>query len=176
MRERSYNAPQPAMLARSSGGLKIVAASQGAAAAPRMTSQYPSTAAAPVSMHPVHSKCGCGRGGSCSCGGHHGRSFAPARYDEDGNCASPYDVSCDTQWRIRECFKIAFCDLIRCFGEELCEDGKFKEEPDFGACLEGFLCSLVNCLPEAICPPEKPEFCCTALPEPSWDCNYAVRE
>ena len=90
---------------------------------------------------------------------------------------------------MRECFKWAFCDLLRCLGDELCDDGKFAAHADMGACLESFVCSIVTCLPDAICPPPEkacreettcepvcaPQ-CAPRLAAPGCDCNYAVGE
>ena len=106
-------------------------------------------------MAAMGSACGCGgarssSGGCARCGGGGVRHFPPARYNEDGSCAPITSISCDTRWRVRECFKVAFCDLLRCLGDQLCdESGRFDEanKPDFGACLETFVCSVVTCLP-----------------------------
>lgn len=124
--------------------------------------------------------CGCGGGGgggsACSCGGAAVHSFSPARYDEDGRCAGLFSVSCETRWRIRDCLKTSFCDLLRCMGDELCEREEGKK-PDLGKCLEDFLCSFLQCLPDAICPPQ--DHCAPACPPKTIDachCNFAVGE
>jgi hypothetical protein len=124
-----------------------------------------------------HSSCGCGGGhSSCGCGGHDTRSFPPARYDEDGSCASLFSISCETRWRIRDCLKVSFCDFLRCMGDELCEREEGKDL-DLGKCLEDFLCSFLHCLPDAICPPPEPcEPCCPPHALESCHCNFAVGE
>lgn len=121
--------------------------------------------------------CSCGSKSSgriCSCGSGTGaRRFSPARYDEDGECAPIGNISCETRWRVRECFKIAFCDFLRCLGDQYCE----KEETDIGECLDDFLCSLLTCLPDAICPPPEPcEPCCPPHHVSDCHCNFAVGE
>ncbi len=117
-------------------------------------------------------------GGGCGCaacaGGRAGFAFPDARYKEDGSCKSILSISCETQWRLHECFKIALCDALRCIGGELCEDGRFKPNPDFKPCLEQFVCTLVACLPEAICPTDSPQACCLPGDAVSCGCNFAV--
>ena len=169
MRERSYNMPQPAMLVQSEQGWTTAPATAYRqdtammAGAKTGMSRAPGIYAAPAAA------------GACgSCGGGKAMTFPPARYDEDGSCSSLFDISCETRWRIRECFKVALCDLLRCLGEELCDDGRFAEDPDLGACLERFACSILTCLPEAICPSGGEEICC--LPAVSCGCNFAVGE
>ena len=195
MRQRSLNPPQQAMLAYSGDPASIVAARSMTARAGRTgtrLSVVPARAAAGAAAARTGgcgcgggkpaSSCGCGGtaaragcscgsgGGACSCGGA-GRHFPPARRDEDGKCANIFEISCETRWQIRECFKVAFCDLLRCVGDELCE----AEEPELRECLEDFLCSFIKCLPDAICPPpECCEPCCPADDEPSCHCNFAV--
>jgi hypothetical protein len=189
MRERSYNSPNPAMLARRANPLRVVSAPRGAQAAmmasggSHQAAGYAASAQAnPYAMRqPGCPSCGGSSSNSCTCHSAGGsRQFPPARYKDDGSCASVLKVSCDTQWRIRECLKIALCDLIRCLGTGLCEDGKFASSPDpdyFTNCLEGFACSLLACLPDAICPPPlPPEICCEPLQLASCDCNFAVGE
>lgn len=188
MRERSYNPPARAMLARQSNQFSTSAAGaapvaygvRGAASYGALRSRQSAYSTAGPGQ------AGYGRSGGCrSCGGRSGgcqtcggsatsRDFAPARRKADGSCEKITSISCDTQWRVRECLKVAVCDLIRCVGEELCdEDGQFAQSPDLGACLERFVCSIVTCLPEAICPPpEREEACCP--PAIDCDCNFAV--
>lgn len=201
MRQRSYNPPQAARLISAPNAREVVVGpAQGSYA---MRSMSGSGGMVPKSGHmalrsgmayrggaagmaAMGSACGCGgarssSGGCARCGGGGVRHFPPARYNEDGSCAPITSISCDTRWRVRECFKVAFCDLLRCLGDQLCdESGRFDEanKPDFGACLETFVCSVVTCLPDAVCPP--PERSCAA-PRPvcapaSDDCNYAVGE
>jgi hypothetical protein len=147
MRQRSYT-PPPAAVLKSAANARH--AEIGPASAPMAAGKGGSRA--------LPQRCGCGAlSSACGCGGG-ARTFSPARYDEDGDCASTGSISCETRWRVRECFKWAFCDLLRCLGDELCDDGKFAAHPDMGACLESFVCSIVTCLPDAICPP--PEKAC----------------
>jgi hypothetical protein len=194
MRERSLNQPQFAMMA--SNNQPVVYSSAQAMTTGHKTQIVPFTAANRYSvsgagsgraMTKGHGGCGSGcscgcscqhGSGGCSCGkcGHH--TFGAARYLDDGTCAPTGTVSCETRWRLRDCVKFAFCDMLRCMGDEMCDDDcKLKEESDIGACVETFLCSLINCLPEAICPPEKPvEQCCHGDPKPVCGCNFAVEE
>lgn len=106
-----------------------------------------------------------------------------ARYDEKGNCESIFTISCETSWRVRECFKTAFCDFLYCVGENLCDDGKFKRNEEsndvefgeiLGSCLEVFVCSMVKCLPVAICGPRPGPVC--PPPCPTLECDFAVEE
>lgn len=206
MRQRSYNPPQAARLISAPNARNVVVGpAQGSYAVRSMPAsggmsktsgmykaggmQQRSGMAyrgGTAGMAAMGAGCACGgagrSGGGCArCGGGGVRHFAPARYNEDGSCAPVTSISCDTRWRVRECFKVAFCDLLRCLGDQLCDEtGRFDEthKPDFGACLETFVCSVVTCLPDAICPP--PERSCAA-PRPlcapdSDDCNYAVGE
>jgi len=108
--------------------------------------------------------------------------FHPARYTDEGECESIFQVSCETKWRIRECFKVAFCDLLCCVGEQMCDDGQLQDA-QLGDCLESFVCSFITCLPGAICPPEapacKPTGCSTSQPTPPKSvcgCNFAVSD
>jgi hypothetical protein len=78
---------------------------------------------------------------------------------------------------MRDCLKTAFCDFVRCLGDELCDDDcRFAEEPDLSRCIEGFVCSFLNCLPDAICPPPKKEPKCLPPRAPDCACNFAVGE
>ena len=204
MRQRSYATPPPARLASASNalesryapgnGAQTVAKRAASASAPAASASKASPATAAAAYRVVG--CGCGGHAGCGrCGGSGVRAFPAPRFDADGSCASVTDISCETRWRVRECFKRAFCDLLRCFGDQLCEDGRFAPAPspapapaapapapDFDACLETFVCSLVTCLPDAICPPPQRSCCGDAapdtprLPAPACDCNYAVGE
>jgi hypothetical protein len=179
MRQRSYAPPAPMMLVSHSNARQLKLA-------PAAEATMQETVAVGT-----YTGCGCGRastGVGCGCGA--GVSRSPARYRADGSCESITTVSCDTRWRIRECFKVALCDLLRCLGDELCEDGRLaaNAKPDFGRCLETFVCSLVTCLPDAICPPpDRPGSPCCVRPQaaacgsarlsdPACECNYAVGE
>ncbi|HSW23699.1 MAG TPA: hypothetical protein VLJ62_13090 [Burkholderiaceae bacterium] len=184
MRQRSFTPPPQAVLssAPNARALTLSRADGG-------TAESVAYAAHAQPAYPVRKGGGSGRAGGCGCGKGSaatcscGKAATVARYDEDGSCASPLDVSCDARWRIRECFQVAICDLLRCVGDQLCEDGQLAPKPDLGACLEGFVCSLVTCLPDAICPPPaKPcppcgsEPCLPAPGASSCACNYAVGE
>jgi hypothetical protein len=113
---------------------------------------------------------------SCCCGTHPSAS-SMARYEETGECADLFSISCETQWRIRNCFKEMLCDILYCIGSNMCEDGHFNDDADLGDilgdCFETALCSLVRCLPDAICGP-RPPIC--DKPKPSIECNFAVEE
>lgn len=184
MRQRVLNQPQPAMLLRGSDPATLVAASQAAPAVaagygwPQSAGKAPATMAQPATD--AQRRCGCGHPQGCGCE-HCGRNhrFAPARLDKDGNCAPWFTISCDTRWRMRECFKVAFCDMLRCFRDEICDENcRFAESPDLARCLELFVCSLLGCLPDAICPPCEPEpTCCLPAPvqcAPGRRRNFAV--
>jgi hypothetical protein len=117
-----------------------------------------------------------------SCGGGQA-SFASssnlARYDENGECASTSDISCETKWRLRDCFKVAVCELLTCIGEEFCEDGSFQTPLGKTAsevlkdCLGSAACSALQCVPNAICAPRPDDSC---IPPPALECNFAVEE
>ncbi|MBK4216485.1 hypothetical protein JJJ17_11160 [Paracoccus caeni] len=186
MRQRSLNMPQQAMLAYSGNPSVLAPASMARAGAPVAVAGAGRAAAArspSQSAARQHADCGCGCGGSsggahdscgCGCGSGHGRAFSPARYTDDGRCANLLSISCETRWRIRECFKMSFCDLLRCMGNELCDRDE-TTRPDLGACVEDFICNLLHCLPEAICPPEAAEPCCGPAPaDHSCGCSFAV--
>lgn len=129
--------------------------------------------------------------GCCACGT---ASLPPAvpRYDEDGNCdVGIFDIDCETRARLAQCFKKIICDLLLCIGDELCEDGKLKlddrsggnqgeEEQEEGdslgerllSCLGTAVCSAVECIPQALCPPPPvQQGPCAPLP-----CSFAVEE
>jgi hypothetical protein len=175
MRQRNYTPPQAARLksAPHARQLQVGPALQVAVAA----RSAPKAAGALA----LRSGCGCGGSGGCArCGGGV-RSFGPEFYDKDGKCQPLGTVSCDTRWRVRECLKVAFCDLLRNVGDQLCdENGGFDTtaNPDWKALLGSFACSVLNCLPDAICPPPESPACAAPLPciEASDDCNFAVGE
>ena len=176
MRQRAFDPPPPATLVQSQQRYELAPAAS--AGQPAMMSGGRQAARAAYGAHAaqrgqmVYSACAC-------CGGSHPRwNFPPASRDEAGKCKSVFSISCETQWRLRECFKVAFCELLRCLGDELCDDGTFapKQERDFGRCLEGFACTLIACLPEAICPTVNQEICVMPIDALSCDCNFAVGE
>lgn len=195
MRERSYNPPPMAIMASNNqplvySGNAVQMHAHNTQVVPLAMQRQPVAGAMPQTgvVQAANAGCGCGPQSDCGCGcgcapndgyscgtcGHH--TFGPPRYDADGNCAPTRKISCETQWRMRDCVKFAFCDMLRCMSEEMCDDDcHFREEFDLGDCVEVFLCSLINCLPEAICPPSKPETCCCdTRPDPGCGCNYAV--
>ncbi len=116
-----------------------------------------------------------------SCGGQ--SSFASssnvARYDEDGKCASTSDISCETKWRLRDCFKVAACEFLNCIGDEFCADGTFKTPAGKSpsevllGCLGSAACTALQCVPNAICAPRPDDSC---IPPPALECNFAVEE
>ena len=194
MRERAYGQPQLAMLARRDNRFEVMPETGGGQSAmmmrgPMTAEQYGRQALGARGMGMGMSHGGCGCGGSCggsgscgcgcsSCGTGGGFAFSPARRKEDGECDSLFKISCETKWRVRECFKHSLCDLLRCVGDKLCEDDKLSTTVTPGKalveCLEGFVCSLVNCLPEAICPPPPPSSVCITQTLNDCDCNFAV--
>jgi hypothetical protein len=130
-----------------------------------------------VVTHSVGSSCGC----VSSC-----QTTSLARYDEDGKCADWGDISCETQWQIRDCLKVGFCEFIVCIADEFCPNGKFEmpvdektgEEKDLGdvllCCLGSAVCSIAHCVPNAICVPKQNNDCIP--PRPVIECNFAVEE
>lgn len=80
--------------------------------------------------------------------------------------------------RLMRCLCDALCDLAWCLLDLFCKDGKFDwdaaDDPTFQTrlrdCLGAFLCSVLRCIPEALCPPRAPE--CTQ--PASNGCNFAV--
>lgn len=127
---------------------------------------------------------------SCtSCGCTSFQTTAVARYDENGDCANLGKISCETQWKMRDCLKVALCEFLGCLGDEFCKDGTFKrpvevdpltgleEEKDLGdvllCCLGNATCSVLHCLPSAICGPQQNNDC---IPPPALECNFAVEE
>lgn len=194
MRQRVYTPPQAARLMSPANAREAVVGPAGGAQARRamgvqrgqrqmQQQQGQAWSSEQTAVVPVTKTRGCGCGAaaakSCCAGSCATRQFSPARYDEDGDCASMLDISCDTQWRVRESFKLALCDLLRCVASQVCdEDGHFVEEPELGECLQTFVCSLLGTLPDAICPPQ--QRCCPAPEQggcgPDDDCNFAVGE
>lgn len=191
MRQRSLNPPRLAMLAFSGDPGSIVpTGTRPLSAAYPLSGNRTSSKANPLrgqaaalptgSAPAAHRQQGCGCGGTSSCGcgckDHDARIFPPARHDDDGRCVSILTISCETRWRIRDCLKVSFCDLLRCVGDELCEREE-GEDIDLRDCLEDFLCSFLACLPDAICPPPQTcESCCPPRPIDSCHCNFAVGE
>lgn len=175
MRERTYNAPQLAMLARNSNRFETAPAGAGGGTSAGMAMARAAGGLRCDSSGGPCRSCGgsCANGSGCaSCGGQSRHEFSPAPRDADGKCVSVFNISCETAWRVRECLTVSICEFIRCVGDEVCDDGKFAPNPDLSKCLEGLVCSLLTCLPEAICPTPPPVKCYPAtLPN---DCNYAT--
>lgn len=144
-----------------------------------------------ASMMSSPSGCGCGQryaapmgpsSGGCGCG----QSYAMQRVDEPQTATDSKDcdvdffsISCETQKRLKACIKGAVCELLWSMDGVLCPDGKpadFKNI-DTGALLTeavgSFACSLVRCVPEALCPPRIDD-CAPAPTDPL--CNFAVEE
>jgi hypothetical protein len=140
--------------------------------------------------------CGCGRGGGCSCGSTAMVRAAPAwatrTYDRE-QCPT-FAISCETKQALRDCAKVAFCDLLRCVSETLCPDGQFDVErfstkpppvivPGGSAattpqrtlqaellnCVGQALCTFMHCVPQALCPEP-----CDRAPVDCLPCGYAV--
>lgn len=188
MRERSYNPPPLAIMANNNQPVAQPLAMAAASASRSMTAVVPHAAGSgAMAAAGARSGCGGGRGcrcgcscgggaGHCSCGRCRHYQFGPPRYNDDGSCKSVGTISCETQWRMRDCLKFAFCDTLRCMAEEMCEDGKFKEDSNLGDCVEIFLCSLISCLPEAICPESEKDPCRPTAATPGCGCNFAVQE
>ena len=193
MRERSYSPPPMAIMASNNqpvvySGNAVQSRGHDTQVVPLAMQRQPVVGAMQQTgaMQAANTGCGCEPQKDCGCGcgckdGYHcgkcvHHQFGPARNDKDGDCAPTRKISCETQWRMRDCVKFAFCDMLRCMSEEMCDDDcHFREEFDLGDCVEVFLCSLVSCLPEAICPPSKPETCCCdTRPDPGCGCNFAV--
>ena len=193
MRQRSLNQPQMAMLAYSGNPASVIATptrmganqrvsyataemtSVGATSPRRSTGCGCGAAKSGGCSCGTSNNCGCGPSTNCSCNGHAGHAVSAVRHDADGNCEGLFSISCETRWRIRECVKVSFCDLLRCMGDEFCERPSGKR-PDISGCLEDFLCSLLHCLPDAICPPPAAHDCCPPRQISSCHCNYAVGE
>jgi hypothetical protein len=134
--------------------------------------------------------CGCAGGGSCGCSPN--RSPATKTYDRD-QCPT-FAISCETKQALRDCAKVALCDLLRCVSDTLCPDGTFDAsrfqktavvdpppggvaapvEPPIGTqllnCFGQALCTFMHCVPEALCP----EPCATTAPIDCLPCGYAV--
>ena len=167
MRMRTYYTPEPAIMAnnnqpisqplRMTSGAQSTMVPLSAATGPQMGVEPMQGGRAMASRVPGTSSCV--SGGRCgpSNGLMRAGSMSPARYKADGTCESVWDISCETRWRIRECFKVAFCDMLRCLAEEICEDEKEAPAADTREtdCGEVFFCSLLRCLPDAICPPRE---------------------
>lgn len=81
--------------------------------------------------------------------------------------------------QLLECFKVAFCDLIWSLLDLFCSNGRFDpsvlDDDDAGDQLQNvlfeFVCALLACIPNILCPPESP----TCAPAPA-ACTFAVEE
>ncbi|WNO11488.1 hypothetical protein [Teredinibacter sp. KSP-S5-2] len=137
--------------------------------------------------------CGCGSSNQASvnilsasgCGC---QNKSAARYDESGECAPLLEISCETKWRVRNCFKSYFCEVLYStadqyrFELQASENGDIDPETNevydrpeiFSIFIENLgsnLVTLVECLPDAICHSENP--CCTYTDD-SDNCHFAV--
>ena len=124
--------------------------------------------------------CGCGCGGRGGCA-----RTAMTRTKTYGDCP-PWKPSCETQDALRECAKVALCDLLRSVSEVLCPDGRFDlanfnqpsavNQPSIGEQLANSvgqaLCSFMHCLPDALCPTD--DCGSAATPVDCLPCDYAV--
>ncbi|MEZ4399299.1 MAG: hypothetical protein R3B06_04725 [Kofleriaceae bacterium] len=143
---------------------------------PPVTSYDPCAGGLALTAPTREAGCGCGCGGAGGC-----RTGASAPTRTYGDCP-PWKPSCETQTAVRDCAKVALCDLLRCVSETLCPDGQFDvanfQTGNGGRplgeqlvnCLGQALCSFMHCLPEALCP----EPCAPATPVDCLPCGYAV--
>ena len=146
--------------------------------------------------------CGCGCGGSCggSCGGGscgcgggkamvatRAQPIAQTRTYDAARCPT-FAMSCETKQALRDCAKVALCDLMRCVSEALCPDGKFDlsrfQDPatppaaprppslrdELLNCVGQAACSFMHCVPEVLCP----DGCDARAPADCLPCGYAV--
>jgi hypothetical protein len=148
---------------------------------PAATREPPARHAHPPATRP-RGGCGCGGGGCAGCGGGGKRPRAPlATRTPDGRCEpNPFEISCETQVRLKQCLKQILCEFLRCLDRRLCRDGTFDWHASSHVpleCLGEAICTLLRCVPDALCPPDPPddERC---LPEPRdcLPCNFAVEE
>lgn len=141
----------------------------------KSSSRFMERESAAVASKQVRSSCGCASV----------QTTSAARYDEDGECASTTAVSCETQWQMRDCLKFALCEFLVCIADEFCVNGKFQtpvdengNEKDLGdillCCLGNTACTVVHCLPTAICGPKQDKDCIP--PPPALECNFAVED
>jgi hypothetical protein len=127
--------------------------------------------------------CGGGCGDDCGCGCSGCSKSEPRTKTYDSEKCPTFSISCETKDALRECVKVALCDLLRCVSGTLCPDGRFDSDifdstknPDIGKqlidCVGQAACSFMHCLPDALCPPacdDKPDSHVDCLP-----CGYAV--
>lgn len=140
-------------------------------------------------------KASCGACG-CSTAAASAAPVSAARYDDDGTCASLFDVSCETQWRLRDCLKLTLCEFLTCVADSYCADGGFQKPVEFDAngnpvldpatgatiekdlgdvlmeCLCESVCTTLHCIPDAICGPQQSE----CVPPPALECDFAVED
>lgn len=153
------------------------------------------------SLYVIDKKRQTSQGRDCGCGGSSQASVntlsssgcgcqnkSAARYDESGECAPLLEISCETKWRIRNCFKSYFCEVLYStadqyrFELQASENGDIDPDTNevydrpeiFSIFIENLgsnLVTLVECLPDAICHSENP--CCTYTDD-SDNCHFAV--
>ena len=107
------------------------------------------------------------------------QSRKQAYSDEKGEEALESKPENATWARVKDCVRVAFCDLVWCVLGLVCVDGKFNRAvfdderimDQLADCLMEFVCSLLRCIAVALCPPETP----TCLPETA-NCDFAVEE
>ncbi len=106
---------------------------------------------------PMNSGCGCS---SCAPQG------PVATRNPDGSCEpNPFEISCETQVRLKQCLVAVICEFLRCLERQLCVNGKMDFNnlaPAVMDCLGEALCTLLRCVPDALCP---------TTPEPSQSCH-----
>lgn len=100
--------------------------------------------------------------------------------DEDRGLLS---MSPETKARLRECLASVTCELMLCLGDDVCVDGKvdfdrLADNERLADCLSRALCTVIQCIPAAICPPSAPalEPTCAPSQRPRLPCNFAVEE
>jgi hypothetical protein len=133
--------------------------------------------------------CGCGNAGSSSARPAAGATGCPqcgqqaqeplAQRNAEGKCEpGPFQISCDTQIKLKQCVKGVICDTLWCLEAAICKNG----QPSFTGvttqtfidCLGTALCSLIRCVPEVLCPPRTE--CGPLLPSADIECSYAVED
>ncbi len=148
---------------------------------------YPPQLSRPSRSTPVPQRaagCACAHPkpqGAC-CGAGAGSHATSAMRNAEGKCEpNPFEISCETQIRLKQCLKLVLCEFLRCLERRLCLNGQFQWDLTAEAlidCLGEAICTLLRCIPEALCPPEESEDCCAtpAVPQSCLPCNFAVEE
>lgn len=73
--------------------------------------------------------------------------------------------------RLRDCAMQSLCDALSCFINNYCDDD--DNDQNMQDCVDVFICSLLRCIPAALCPPKPPA---PVQPRPSIECGFAVEE